>query len=863
MGEVYRARDTRLNRDVAIKVLPVSVARDSERRERFEREAQTIAALNHPNIVTIFSVENSGETAFLAMELIEGRALTDAIPGGGMRLDHLLKIAIPVVDAVVAAHQKGITHRDLKPANIMIGRGDQEGRVKVLDFGLAKLTSGSPSGDSVTVMPTALATGEGRILGTAAYMSPEQAEGKSIDARSDLFSLGVILYEMATGARPFKGDTSISIISSIVKDTPALLTEINPAMPRDLARIARRALAKDPEKRYQTAKDLRNDLEELKASLDSGELIEPTRSAVAPSPANTRIWRWSAIVAGVVAMGALATLAVMPWRGTSPEPATAAASSLAMTALTSTGNAELATLSADGKYVAYVQADDGQQSVWVRQLASGSTVRIVAPAPGVAILGLTIGPDASFVDFVRGGGAVELWRVPFLGGVARRIVDRVTSAPGWSPDGKQMAYLLNADAAGVRQLMVADADGSHPRVVAKRAFPSRYFTLSLSGQPDVRPIWLPGGRTIVVMGGTEGGSNELVSVDVATGAETGARSVGLAFLDGDTYAGSRTGMALGRDGQSVVVNLGEGGSPAQVVSIDLESGTVTRLTSDLSRYGGVSVAGDTVATTRYQAQSSLWMADAAGRNPRQIGRDAPTDLAGLCWVGGARIVFGAALAGGAGLWSIDVNDGAPALIVPNGVLPSATADGRTLVFSLGGREIWRADGDGSHAVSVPGATGLRPRISADGSHVFYTSGKSGQQLPWVIDLATGNARAFSSLPVNAGGPATVSPDGRLVAFLSTGFAAVLPIDGSGTPRKVAIPPGIRGLNWTPDSRSLAYVALDGANVWIQPIDGGPPRQVTTFTDRTIRNFAWSPDGRRLAIVRAVTTSDIVLLKGVR
>ena len=271
MGEVYRARDTRLNRDVAIKVLPRAVAHDSERRERFEREAQTIAALNHPNIVTIHAIEQTGETAFLAMELVEGRPLSELIPRGGLRLDQLLKTAIPVVDAVVAAHQKGITHRDLKPANIMIGSREHEGRVKVLDFGLAKLSSTSPGGDATT----ALATGEGRILGTVAYMSPEQAEGKSIDARSDLFSLGVILYEMATGARPFTGGTSISIISSIVKGTPVPLSEVNPATPRDLARIVRRALAKDPEKRYQTAKT---------GMTPASSATRPVRWSISPAP---------------------------------------------------------------------------------------------------------------------------------------------------------------------------------------------------------------------------------------------------------------------------------------------------------------------------------------------------------------------------------------------------------------------------------------------------------------------------------------------------------------------------------------------------------------------------------------------------
>ena len=239
MGEVYKARDPRLNRLVALKRLPAGAATDPERRERFEREAQVVAALNHPHIVTIYSVEQADGQFFLTMELVEGRSLAEALPRGGLSLDRVLKIAIPVADAIAAAHQKGITHRDLKPANIMLGEGEQDGRVKVLDFGLAKLSEAPLAAAWSTAMPTALVTGEGRILGTVAYMSPEQAQGKPIDARSDLFSLGVILYEMATGVRPFTGDTSLSIISSILKDTPKPITDLNPGPPRDLGRAGR------------------------------------------------------------------------------------------------------------------------------------------------------------------------------------------------------------------------------------------------------------------------------------------------------------------------------------------------------------------------------------------------------------------------------------------------------------------------------------------------------------------------------------------------------------------------------------------------------------------------------------------------
>jgi serine/threonine protein kinase len=280
MGEVYKARDPRLHRLVAIKRLPASATTDPERRERFEREAQAVAALNHPHIVTIHSVEQADGPVLSDDGVGRGRSLAEAMPRGGLSLDRLLKIAIPVADAMAAAHHKGITHRDLKPANIMLGEGEHDGRVKVLDFGLAKLAEAPLAAAGLTAMPTAPITGEGRILGTVAYMSPEQAESKPIDARSDLFSLGVILYEMATGVRPFTGDTSMSIISSILKDTPTPITDLNPGLPRELGRIIRRALAKDLERRYQTAKDLRNDLEELKASIDSGEL--QTLAAVHP-----------------------------------------------------------------------------------------------------------------------------------------------------------------------------------------------------------------------------------------------------------------------------------------------------------------------------------------------------------------------------------------------------------------------------------------------------------------------------------------------------------------------------------------------------------------------------------------------------
>lgn len=270
MGVVYRARDTRLSRQIALKVLPADMAVHPDRLERFRREAQTVAALNHPNIVTIHSVEEADGVHFLTLELVEGRTLDKLITPGGMAIEMFFKVAVPLLDAVAAAHDRGVVHRDLKPTNVMVTADD---RVKVLDFGLAKLFD-APSGEaSETVIAHEHLTGEGRVLGTVAYMSPEQAEAKPLDPRTDIFSLGVMLYEMSTGDRPFKGDTQMSVMSAILRDTPTAVTEVNTRLPLHLARIIRKALEKQVTRRYQTALDLRNDLDELKREIDSGQIL--------------------------------------------------------------------------------------------------------------------------------------------------------------------------------------------------------------------------------------------------------------------------------------------------------------------------------------------------------------------------------------------------------------------------------------------------------------------------------------------------------------------------------------------------------------------------------------------------------------
>lgn len=320
MGEVYRANDTKLGRDVALKVLPPNLAGDPERRKRFEREARAIATLKHPNIVTIYSVEEADGQPFITLELIEGATVSSLLARGGLTLDQFFNIAIPLADAISTAHEQNVTHRDLKPTNVMI---EKNGTLKVLDFGLAKLLDPREDAEKAkTVVGTKSDTAVGQILGTAAYMSPEQAEGKPIDGRSDIFSLGIVYYEMASGERPFKGETHISTISSILKDHPPHLSEVNHLVPRHLGRIVEHCLEKDPEKRFQTAKDVRNELQQLKREVDSGHLgAEASQVSMPPSESGQPLTPRSGITSGGITPPPGS--AVVPPGQTTPPPGAA------------------------------------------------------------------------------------------------------------------------------------------------------------------------------------------------------------------------------------------------------------------------------------------------------------------------------------------------------------------------------------------------------------------------------------------------------------------------------------------------------------------------------------------------------------
>ena len=852
MGEVFVAQDTKLHRKVALKVLSGLTSGDPERRARFEREARAVAALNHPSIVTIHSVEEAHGLPFLTMELVEGKPLSALLTGSGLPVDVMLKVALGISDAMAAAHQRGITHRDLKPANVMV---THDGHVKVLDFGLAKLQDHDShlDSDGVTLLPAKDLTGEGRIIGTVAYMSPEQAEGKAVDQRSDIFSLGVLLHEMATGQRPFKGETNVSVMSAILKDTPSSITDINPKLPVGLARIIKRALAKDPSRRYQTATDLRNDIEELKQEIDS--------TATKPVSARRRAMSTTALLVGLVGLLAIggAGAALWWWRGPAAQPATSFEIDR-FARLTNGGSAQIAAMSPDGRYVVHIKSDGGKSALWVRQTATSSDVQIVPPDE-VHYDGLTFSPDGNFVYYVfygRLGGVASLYRIPVLGGSGQKIVEDVDSRITFSPDGTRFAFLRGSPSEGRNYLMVANADGTGVRSLSS-ATPSELFLLNA-------PAWSPDGHTILagVQALKDGPHQAVLAVTV----ESAAAQV----------IGGRWGFAhdvewMPDGGSFVLAAIDFSGQTPQLWQVMFPSGERRRLTNDLNSYNGVSVSrdGSAIATVQVENSSSIWVVDAADpAKATQVttGRNRNDGTVGLSWTADGRIAFSSGASGRLEIWIMD-SDGRNQRPLTNESTPplfaSASPDGRFIVFQSPqstGMFLKRIATDGTNVENLTrGGSEFVPIVSPDSRWVYYNSLLSGSPRAFKVPMDGGDPIALGDSYLR---PTAVSPDGALLLGvgwdqnLRRAMYATLPT-GGGTP--TILPITATGVaSFAPDGKGIVYPAIRNgvSNLYLSTMDG-KERPITHFTSDNIAQFAWSNDGKRVAIARGSGSSDVVVL----
>jgi Tol biopolymer transport system component len=853
MGEVFVAEDARLHRRVALKVLPQILASDPGARERFEREAQAVAALNHPNIVTIHSVEEHGGRLFLTMELVDGRPLSETIPKGGMPLDRLLRIGIEVADAMSAAQQRGITHRDVKPANIML---TASGRVKVLDFGLAKIrdAEAARATDDLTRMSSRSdLTGEGKIIGTVAYMSPEQAEGKPVDPRSDIFSLGVVLHEMATGERPFKGDTNVSIISAILKDTPAPITDSNPNLPADLARIIRRCLAKDPDRRYQTAADLRNELEELRQDTASGTVT----IARAPRRPRRRMFAIAAIAFGAfaAAAGAWVTLnhAAAGRRGSH------AFTLDKITRLTTTGSAFIATISPDGRYVVHVKGEDRGVGLWMRQTATTSDVRIVPPAD-VRVDGLVFSPDGDYIFYSAYpgiGGVASLYRVPVLGGTATKVIEDIDSPVTFAPDGRQIAFLRGSMVRGTTELIVAGTSGGNAHAVATATAPDRFASEGLAWSPDGKTILVPAAST------RPGVLTVMYAVDLASGT---------AHPVGDPWAFLRDVQWL-PDGRSYLLTAVDmsGQSNPQIWQVTYPEGVRSRVTNDLNTYFGLSLSSDatSLATVQAEITASVYIAEGADKAPRRVsgGPGRADGNNGLAWMPDGRIVFSSTASGLPQLWITDANGQNATQLTslpgPAGA-PSPSADGKWIYFTSFARDgsaLFRIAPDGSGIEQLTHDGDARNGvISLDGRTIYYTAQRSGA--PRLMAMPSGGGAARQVVPgffrVGA-----ISFDGaRLIggSWSDEQRRAVTAIVSLAEGTLEQRPDLSTTALWMPDG-GLGFVRRTGgkSSVVVQAPGAGVAHPITPPDEQQIYGGAVSRDGR-IAFSRGVQTSDVVLIK---
>jgi Tol biopolymer transport system component/serine/threonine protein kinase len=849
MGEVYRARDSRLNRDIALKVLLEREAADPQRRARFAREAQSVAALNHPNIVTIYSVEEADGIPFLTMELVGGRALKEIIPKDGMPLERLLKIAIPLADALTVAHASGITHRDLKPANIMVGA---DSRVKILDFGLAKLHEPASAPLAATSLATTEHdTDEGRIVGTPAYMSPEQAEGKPLDHRTDIFSFGVILYEMATGERPFQGATTISVLSSIVKDTPRSVTELNPALPRDIGRIIHRALVKDPDHRYQTARDLGNDLEDLRRDLNSGELLA---SSVGRSVPPVRGRRRVLVGVGGLIVGSLALAAgwLVLTRDRTPLPYTVGGGRLTLL-LSSEGQARSPALSADGKMIAYIAGEADTVNLYVSRVAGGERIRLTDDS--LLKNDPSFSPDGERIAFTRrrpDATGSEICVIPALGGRAIPVIAD-GYVPVWSPDGTRFAFILSRPGEP-QALAVAASDGADRRILVKADAAYPFFD---------SPAWSPDGTRVAISRSGGGVAQEVWLVPAAGGVGRRMWQDPPGVFSGDPV--------FTPDGRGIVHTSNRGGAtnlwlmpPDGKDPVRLTSGPGPDASPSVSRTG-------TIAFVNSRTRATLLTQRLDTGETRTLATHHSILWAPSFSPDGREVAFARNEADGSWhIWTVSTDGGMPRQITSSRlpeIYPRYTPDGSAILFQTWGfepRRIWRVPRDGGQAIALTPTRDEHDEyadISPDGRWLAFARTEKGNVRIYVMPAGGGEARRLTD---SSSTTPRWSPDGQWIAFGSDraygGGVSLIRADGTEQHRLTQT--GGWPVWWA-DGKQIGYqtVTSEGnTQIAVVRLDGGPPRTLNRLRFYgTNYPFDVSRDARRLVTTNSQHLSDEIWL----
>jgi len=854
MGEVYLATDTMLNRLVAFKTLPVSLSDDPLVLRRFRNEAKAAATLNHPNVATIFSVENIDDRPHITMEYVEGQTLDNMNSKGGMDIKLFVRLFSQLADAINHAHERGIVHRDLKPRNIMISL---DGTPKILDFGLAQTRPESQYEDKAETNITQ----PGQIIGTPAYMSPEQAEGKDVDVRSDIFSFGVVMYEAITGYRPFVGESNAEVISNLLKTEPEAVSDVRPETPIAIAALIARCIRKPVSERFQSMNEVRKILATANSAMNAGLSSDISLSRFYKE-AKSASGLWIAAAAAVVLVASISGWYFVSNRGAQP-PINFENMTIRM--LSQSKNVGFAQITRDGKSVVYIAIEETEKrSLWIRRIEDKNALQLLPPQPVQFWGGITVSPDGSQVYYIIADRMAQhgtLYRISSLGGTPRKLVEAANDLGSISPDGQRVLFVRYGD--NVNVISANASDGSDERVIC-------------SGGENLNfrdPQFSADGSKIYVIridrtDGTE--YRSLVEIPVGGGSE-------MVIVPKQRQRLSE--IAVLQDGRGILLNATDPVSNlSQIYYVDPASGKQTRITNDLNEYVGVSVdlTGKIIVSAQRHDETMVWAGPTANLASATAVSPEPNAYLKAVWTPDGRIVFDANENNRPHIFIMNADGSNSQQLTPkdsSDQQPRVSPDGRFIVFTSdrsGESEIWRMKIDGSEPVllSRQAGTAEAPVISADGTKVYFFLNGANKRVLGVVPLDGGEV---SEMPLYSETSSNwcFSPDGKRVAYAfwdepeKRFKVAVRVLDGSGTQQIIDISPQFI-LKWSRDGASLIYRERElgekpFSTLWIRNLDRPEAKVLYSSEPDSLIDYSESPDGKVAAILRNKLLTDAVAI----